>query len=102
MNSGKTALAQLIAGLGNEELSRYASRNPIPRDTPALSASDHCAVIVFAYLRYRESLRDLEACLLSRCRLLYHSGIRSRITATNLAYANEHPAPELFAAVASV
>ena len=72
------------------------------RDTPALSAYDHFAVMVFAHLTYRESLRDIEACLLSRRRLLYHSGIRGRITRTNLAYANEHRAPELFAAVASV
>jgi hypothetical protein len=58
--------------------------------------------MVFAHLTYRESLRDIEACLVSRRRVLYHSGIRGRITRTNMAYANEHRAPELFAAVASV
>jgi hypothetical protein len=102
MNSGRTVLAQILAGVGNEEFSRCAKRYPMSRDTPALSAYDHFAVMVFAHLTYRESLRDIEACLLSRRRLLYHSGIRGRITRTNLAYANEHRAPELFAAVASV
>ena len=39
------------------------------RDTPALSAYDHFAAMVFSQLTYRESLRDIEACLGSRRRL---------------------------------
>lgn len=37
------------------------------REPRALSAYDHFAVMVFAQLTYRESLSDIEACLLSRC-----------------------------------
>jgi hypothetical protein len=43
------------------------------RDTPALSAYDHFATMVFAQLTYRESLRDIEVCLNARRPLLYHS-----------------------------
>jgi hypothetical protein len=102
MNPGRTVLAQILAGLSNEEFSRCAKQYPMSRDTPALSAYDHFAVMVFAQLTYRESLRDIETCLQARRRVLYHSGIRGRITRTNLAYANEHRAPELFGAVAAV
>jgi len=46
--------------------------------------------MVFAQLTFRESLRDIEACLGSQDRLLYSMGIRGTVTRTNLAYANEH------------
>jgi hypothetical protein len=74
----------------------------MPRDTPALSVYDHFAVMVFAQLTYRESLRDIEACLGSRRRLLYHSGIRGRIKRCNLAYANEHRDARVFSDIAAV
>jgi len=102
MNSGRTVLAQILAGLSSEEFSRCAKAYPMTRDTPALSAYDHFAVLVFAQLTYRESLRDIEVCLHSRRRVLYHSGIRGRVNRTNLAYANEQRAAALFGAVATV
>lgn len=102
MNSGKTVLAQVLAGLSNEEFARCARRYPMSRDTPALSAYDHFATMVFAQLTYREGLRDIEICLGSRRRLLYHSGIRGRVKRCNLAYANEHRDARLFAEVAAV
>jgi hypothetical protein len=72
------------------------------RDTPTLSAYDHFATMVFAQLTYRESLRDIEACLGSRRSLLYHSGIRGTIKRCNLAYANEHRAAQMFAEVSAL
>jgi hypothetical protein len=70
------------------------------RETPSLSAYDHFAVMVFAQLTYRESLRDIEACLGSGLRLLYHSGIRGTVKRCNLAYANEKRSAALFAEIA--
>jgi hypothetical protein len=102
MNTGKTVLAQVLTGLSGEEFSRCARRYPMPRDTPALSAYDHFATMVFAQLTYRESLRDIEACLQSRRSVLYHAGIRGEVKRCNLAYANEHRDAALFAAVAAV
>ncbi|PTY01282.1 IS4 family transposase [Opitutus sp. ER46] len=102
VNSGKTVLAQVLAGLGGKEFSRCAGQYPLSRDTPALSAYDHFATMVFAQLTYRESLRDIEACLTARRPLLYHSGIRGTVKRCNLAYANEHRDWRMFAAVAGV
>ena len=58
--------------------------------------------MVFAQLTYRESLRDIEACLRSRSARAYQSGIRGRVTRTNLAYANDHRDWHVFAEVATV
>jgi hypothetical protein len=45
--------------------------------------------MAFAQLTYRESLRDIEACLRAHCAKLYHLGIRGGISRSNLAHANE-------------
>jgi hypothetical protein len=102
MNHGKTVLAQILEGLHPEQFRRCAQRHPMKRATPALSAYDHFAAMVFAQLTYRESLRDIEACLGSRRQLLYRSGIRGEVKRCNLAYANEHRDWQLFADVAAV
>jgi len=100
MNHGRTVLAQILDGLDPKEFRRCADRYSMVRETPSLSAYDHFAVMIFAQLTYRESLRDIEACLGSRPRLLYHSGIRGTVKRCNLAYANKHRAAALFAELA--
>jgi len=102
MNHGKTVLAQILEAIHPEQFRRCAQRHPMRRDTQALSAYDHFATMVFAQLTYRESLRDIEACLGSRRRLLYRSGIRGDVKRCNLAYANEHRDWRLFADVTAV
>ncbi len=102
MHHGRTVLAQILDGLETKQFARCAQRYPMRRDTPALSAYDHFAVMVFAQLTYREGLRDIEACLGSRRRLLYHSGIRGTVKRCNLAYANEHRDAQMFADVTAV
>ena len=54
MNHARTLLAQILAGLYPEQFRRCAERHPMARQTPALSAYDHFAVMVFAQLTYRE------------------------------------------------
>jgi len=102
MNHGRTVLAQILDGLAGKEFARCAARYPMPRDTPALSPYDHFATMIFAQLTYRESLRDIEACLRSRRSVLYHSGIRGEVKRCNLAYANEHRDARVFADVTTV
>jgi hypothetical protein len=46
-------------------------------------------VMAFAQLTYRESLRDIEACLRAMGSRLYHMGIKSNISRNNLAHTNE-------------
>jgi len=50
---------------------------------------DQYLCMSFAQLTYRESLRDIEACLRSRKEKLYHLGIRGKISRSTLAEANE-------------
>lgn len=102
MNLRRTVLAQVLDSLDPKEFRRCAERHPMSRKTPALSAYDHFAVMVFAQLTYRESLRDIEACLNSRASLLYHSGIRGTVKRCNLAYANERRSAALFAEITMV
>jgi hypothetical protein len=45
--------------------------------------------MAFAQLTYRESLRDIEACLRAHQHKLYHMGIRSRVVRSTLSDANE-------------
>jgi hypothetical protein len=45
--------------------------------------------MAFAQLTYRESLRDIEACLRSAQRKLYHMGFRSNVSRNTLAHANQ-------------
>ena len=45
--------------------------------------------MAFAQLTYRESLRDIEACLRAMDSRLYHMGIKSTVSRNNLAHANE-------------
>ena len=62
----------------------------MPRSSRSFSAYDHFLALCFGQLTYRESLRDIVACLSARPNLQFHLGFRGRITRTNFAYANEH------------
>jgi len=62
---------------------------PMPRASRSMSARDQFLAMLFAQLTFRESLRDIEACL-RKSPHLYGMGVRGNITRTNLAYANLH------------
>jgi len=55
----------------------------------SFSCLDQFLCMAFAQLTYRESLRDIEACLRSMQNKLYHMGIRGRVSRNTLAHANE-------------
>ena len=55
----------------------------------SFSCWDQFLCIAFAQLTYRESLRDIEACLRSAQRKLYHMGIRGKVSRNTLAHANQ-------------
>ena len=72
------------------------------RSSRRFSAYDHFLALCFGQLTYRESLRDIVACLNARPGLQYHLGFRGHLTRTNFAYANEWRDWRVFAAVAEV
>ena len=55
----------------------------------SFSCLDQYLCMAFAQLTYRESLRDIEACLRAQQSKLYHMGIKSRVSRSTLADANE-------------
>src|SRR5215210_4319744 len=58
--------------------------------------------MAFAQLTYRESLRDIEACLRSMSSKLYHMGFRGKVARSTLADANESRDWRIFADFAQV
>jgi hypothetical protein len=53
------------------------------------SCRDQYLAMAFAQLTYRESLRDIEACLRAMSGKLYHMGFRGRVARSTLADAND-------------
>ena len=89
MNSGRTVFSQLIAHLSHVDFQKCVARYDGDRHHRSLSCWDQYLAMAFAQFTYRESLRDIEACLRSMSGKLYHMGFRSRIARSTLADANE-------------
>jgi hypothetical protein len=89
MNIGRTIFAELIAHLSHIEFRKCVARCNGDRHHRSLSCWDQYLAMAFAQFTYRESLRDIEACLQSVSGKLYHMGFRSRIARSRLADANE-------------
>ena len=89
MNSGKTIFTQLMDFLPIHEfrkcIKRYNGNYKIKR----FSCWDQFLCMAFAQLTYRESLRDIQACLRAAQQKLYHMGIRSKVSRNTLAHANQ-------------
>ncbi len=66
-------------------VARYGGEHKVK----SFSCLDQYLTMAFAQLTYRESLRDIEACLRAQESKLYHMGIHSRIAHSTLADANE-------------
>src|SRR5512136_2809757 len=102
MQPSSTVFSQVSSTLYPVEFSRCAALFPNRRPTRGLTEYDQFLALCFGQLTYRESLRDIVACLRAREPRLYHLGFRGNLSRTNLAYANEHRAWRLFQAVAEV
>jgi hypothetical protein len=89
MNLGRTVFSQLISHLPDREFRRSVERYRGDYRLRGFSCWDQFLCMAFAQLTYRESLRDIEACLRSSPDKLYHMGIRGRVSRSTLADANE-------------
>jgi hypothetical protein len=89
MNSGRTVFAQLLDHLPSYEFQKCVNRYEGDAHFRGFSCLDQFLAMAFAQLTYRESLRDIEACLRSVSGKLYHMGFRGKVARTNLAAANE-------------
>lgn len=102
MQASATLFSQITSGLFPAEFSRLVKKFPSKKPPRGITEYDHFLALCFGQLTYRESLRDIVACLNSKSRLLYHLGFRGNITRTNLAYANKHRDWRLFQGIAQL
>ena len=90
MYQGKTIFSQVMDFLPMHSFRQCVNRYNGNKGVKKFSCLDQFMCMAFAQLTYRESLRDIECCLRSMQRKLYHMGIRSKIARSTLAYANEN------------
>jgi hypothetical protein len=102
MNAGRTVFSQLIEILPNQEFQKCVDRYGGGRYLKNLSCWDQYLAMAFAQLTYRESLRDIEACLRSVGGKLYHMGFRGKVARSTLADANESRDWRIYADFAQV
>jgi len=89
MNQGRLVFAQLTQHLPLTTFRRCVARYDGEHKIKSFSCLDQYLCMAFAQLTFRESLRDIEACLRAQIAKLYHLGIRGRISRSTLADANE-------------
>jgi len=88
MNDGRLVFAQVMQHLPLSTFRRCVARYGGQRKVQAFSCLDQFYCMAFAQLSYRESLRDIEACLRAQQFKLFHMGIRSNVSRNTLANAN--------------
>jgi len=89
MNVGRTVFAQVMQHFPAYEFQKCVTRYDGDFRKRSFSCLDQFLCLGFAQLTYRESLRDIEACLRSVQGKLYHMGFRGRISRSTLSDANE-------------
>lgn len=100
MNAGKMVFSQVMERVPHWEFQRLARAHALADGRRQFSAWDHFLALAFAQMTFRESLRDIEACLSTQAGMSYHLGFRARVTRSTLARASEQRDWTLFAALA--
>jgi len=96
MNHGRTVFAQLLDFVPFKHFEYLVEKFAANHAVRSFSAWSHFLCLAYAQLTRRSGLRDLVACLNSQRAKLYHVGIRSRVSRTTLADANERRDWRLF------
>lgn len=89
MNSGKTIFSQLMEFLPIHEFRKCVAQYNGNYKVKSFTCWDQFLCMAFAQLTYRESLRDIQACLRGTRYKLYHMGIRGNVSRNTLANANK-------------
>jgi hypothetical protein len=89
MNSGQMIFNQIMNFMPMKTFHHCVDRYRGNFSVKSFTCLDQFRVMAFAQLTYRESLRDIEACLRSQSSKLYRMGIRGTIARSTLAEANE-------------
>jgi len=102
MNTGKTIFSQLMEFVPWYEFQKCIERYSGNYKSRTFTCQDQFRCMAFAQLTFRESLRDIEACLRSMKSKLYHMGIRGKISKSTLADANNSKDWRIYADFAQV
>ena len=89
MNAGKTIFTQIMEFLPQYEFQKCVERYQGSYKIISFSCWDQFLCMSFAQLTYRESLRDIQACLRGNQQKLYHMGFRGKVSRNTLAHANQ-------------
>ncbi len=89
MHVGRLVFSQVIDHLPMHTFRRCVARYGGNRYKKSFSCLDQYLCMAFAQLTFRESLRDIEACLRAQKDKLYHMGFRGKVSRSTLADANE-------------
>ena len=88
MHSGRLVFSQVMDYLPLHTFRRCVQRYHGHHKVRHFTCLDQYLTMAFAQLTYRESLRDIEACLRAQQNKLYHIGIRNNVFRNTLANAN--------------
>ncbi len=102
MHEGKTVFSQIMEFLPLKAFHRCVHKYRGEYKVKSFSCLDQFYCMAFAQLTFRDSLRDIEACLRSQRKLLYHMGFRSIVARNTLANANEHRDWRIYAEFAQI
>src|SRR3990170_7452372 len=102
MHEGKTVFSQVMEFLPLKAFHRCVDKYKGEYKVKSFSCLDQFYSMAFAQLTYRESLRDIEACLQAQQNKLYHMGIRSQVFRNTLANANQQRDWRIYADFAQV
>jgi hypothetical protein len=89
MHAGKLIFAQVMEFAPWHTFRRLVAKYQGNFNVRTFSCLDQYLCMAFAQLTYRESLRDVEACLRAQPSKLYHLGLRAHVSRSALADANE-------------
>jgi hypothetical protein len=102
MYNGRFIFSQLMDFLPMQHFRRCVSLYHGNHYMKSFSCLDQFLCMSFAQLSYRESLRDIESCLRAMQSKLYHMGIRTKVSRSTLADANENRDWRIYADFAQV
>jgi hypothetical protein len=100
MYVGATLFSQIMDYLPWDTFHRIVNRYRGDYRIRTFRCSEQLRVMAFAQMTYRESLRDIEACLSAQAQKLYHMGISGPVSRSTLADANETRPWEIYAELA--
>lgn len=98
----QTVYSQIMDLLPRYEFNKCVERYKGNYRTRHFRCWDQFLCMLFAQLSYRESLRDIEACLNALPNKLYHMGIKGRVSISNLSRANENRDWRIYADFAQI